>query len=222
MDRPSRSQWLARPSGTLTHRRLGGILPGTSAFLLLTLLLAPPTVAQAQSPGVTMPAGTPAPSGSASAAALCAQGTTACVVSAGTYETLPFQPDFTLTVGDGWSNDLGYPDAGQVSKEAGAVVWASGVRADEHVGTPAIADAATLLASLAALPGATVSAPVPTTVGGSPAQAVEVAMGSEGGDGVFICRRQAGRTGSERDPEDPQLCPQAVGSAPRYPAANES
>jgi hypothetical protein len=149
----------------------------------------PPTAAAASaaaSPAATSSA--PASATTGGPATLCATDQQPCPIEAGTYTTRPFEPAFTFTVGDGWTNDRLFADGGQISKGQAGIVWASGVRSGQVDGTQAsIAPGAVgFLAHLAAYKGFTVSPPTPVTVGGLAGQQVDVVTNDVQAPGIYF------------------------------------
>ena len=131
----------------------------------------------------------PGSTGGAGEGELCAVEFETCPLEAGTYTVAPFQPTFTFTLDDGWTNERAWPDAGGLSKGDGAFYWASGVEAGT-VGSEEVeiaAGAGEFLAFLASLEsiGMTVSEATDVTVDGASGQQIDVASNDVEAPGLF-------------------------------------
>jgi hypothetical protein len=91
-----------------------------------------------------------------------------------------------FTLPEAWSNDRAFADGGGISQVQGTFDWASApmiVKAGQTQSSSASADE--FLAYLAALPDATVTAPVAVTVGGVEGRAVDVTTNTGVFDGLY-------------------------------------
>ena len=142
------------------------------------------------SPTDTLAASASARPSAAGVGALCAEGRQSCPLEAGTYSSAPFEPEFTFSVDDEWTNDRAYAEAGAVSRENGALSWASGVT----VGTVGGEDfligptADEFVAFLQALEATAidVSDPTPVTVADVSGQQVDVTTGPVDAGSLFF------------------------------------
>ena len=137
------------------------------------------TASEAASEGSSVDASAAASEGAAGGTGeLCAVEFETCALESGTYSSSPFEPEFTFTVDDGWTNERAWPDGGGISKEGGAFYWASGTArgtvAGEEVEIAGGVDGfVAFLQSLAAT-GMTVSEATAVVVDGAAGQQVDV------------------------------------------------
>jgi hypothetical protein len=145
----------------------------------------PPSIAAGATPTATAaptPTPTPSPTPGPSPKALCSTGDgvfppKTCALAPGTYSAAPFAPVFRFTIGAGWSNTLAGINAGGVvmgKPIATGFGWSTGMVAEDGAVVGKTTD--TLLAYFTQVPGISVSAPTPVTVGGMPGRAIDFTL----------------------------------------------
>ena len=146
----------------------------------------PPSASASASPSET-----PGTSGSATGPGeLCAVGHEPCPLEPGEYTAGPFEPNFSFTIDEEWTNDRRFADGGGISQQSGGIYWASGVSAgrigeeDIEIGA-SVEDFVTFLQSLEAI-GMTVSDPEPVTVDGVSGQQVDVESNATDAPGLLM------------------------------------
>ena len=131
----------------------------------------------------------PSLSPSTGTGALCAVGHEPCPLEPGEYTAAPFQPNFSFTIDEGWTNDRAFADGGGISQQSGGIYWASGVSAgrigeeDIDIGA-SVDDFIAYLQGLEAI-GMTVSEPEPVTVDGVSGQQVDVQSNEAEAPGLY-------------------------------------
>ena len=140
-----------------------------------------PTATAAPTPAPTATP-TPSPTPGPSPKALCSTGDgvfppKTCALAPGTYSAAPFAPVFRFTIGAGWSNTLAGINAGGIVMGKPMVTgfgWSTGMVAEDGSAIGKTTD--TLLAYFTQVPGISVSAPTPVTVGGMPGRAIDFTL----------------------------------------------
>jgi len=153
---------------------------------------APSVVASATpSPTVASPASA-SPSVAVGPLALCLKpsDTVDCAVPAGTYTTAPITPSIMFTIGDGWRNDIAWPDGGEISRNGTSFGWFSGLR-------PSTPDAVVLktgtgvdqlIAHLRTIKGFTVGPVSAVTLGGVAGKQVDVSSNDKEDNWIFVTK----------------------------------
>jgi hypothetical protein len=115
-----------------------------------------------------------------------------CPLKPGTYAAAPFEPGFTFTIGDGWSNHADDAGAGEIRRDPKTGLgWASNVR---EQGDKGLTTADALFDVIVAMPQVTSTDPVPVTIGGIAGQAIDVTVGP-GGQIFFMSGPKSETTG---------------------------
>lgn len=121
---------------------------------------------------------------------LCAVGFETCTLESGTYSSSPFEPEFTFSLDDGWTNERAWPDGGGISKDGGAFYWASGTArgtvANEEVEIAGGVDGFVAFLRALAATGMTVSEATAVDVGGAAGQQVDVESNDVDAQGLFF------------------------------------
>jgi hypothetical protein len=120
--------------------------------------------------------------------ALCAHEFEACTLPAGTYSSVPFEPLFTFTIGDGWTNDRAWPHGGGISEAAGGIFWAVDVDEGLRDGTPEAFDSSPdgFINHLRAITGLVIKEGESFDVGGRTGRVVDVATRQTDARAIYV------------------------------------